>query len=366
MKCRKIAVCAAFVMLFAAAVCYQKEVAAAVISAGSRCVLVIIPSLYLFSILAAFCIRSGVLETIAAPLDCFGRKFFRMSGILLMILLFSQTAGYPIGTQLLQQLRQKGGLQPEKEDALLCVCFGCGPAFMLGTVGGMLRLTPKLSVLLMLSVVLPNILFALLLAGRCDFRNKAVTEPRLTFTSAEFTASVENGASAMIKICSMILVFAALVGIAEGSGVPELLSGRAADFLHCSPNVVETCFFAILEISNLTEFLRQGGSLPWAAALLSFGGICVHLQNAAICGRRFPWRKFWCIRILAACCSYGLCTAAIQLCFDGDVPAALLFEPMYESKLTTQGVIPVLCLLVMSCLLLAQAEKVQGMKKITK
>ncbi len=366
MKSRNIAVCAAFAMLLAAAVRFHGEISESVISAGNRCILLIIPSLYLFSVLASLCIRSGVLEILAAPLDGFGRKCLHMDGILFMILLFSQTAGYPIGTQLLHRMQQKGLLQREQEHFLLCVCVGCGPAFLLGTVGGILRLSPKLAALLMLSVVLPNFLLAVVFALLFDFRSGNRPEPKLSLTSAEFVASVDNGASAMLKICSMILVFGALMGIAEGSGALWAVSQTAAEILHCPPVLAESWFAAFLEISNLTEFLRQGGSLPWAAALLSFGGICVHMQNAAICGGEFPWLRFWGIRLLTAVSSYFLCSFAIKLVFRGNVHTVLLCTPDYVPEVSPQGVMPVLCLLIMSVLLLMRHDEVHRKKIYTK
>ncbi len=366
MKYRKIAVCAAFAMLLAAAVHFHGEISESVIAAGNRCILVIIPSLYLFSVLASLCIRSGVLEILAAPLDGFSRKCLHMDGILLMILLFSQTAGYPIGTQLLHRMRQKGLLQREQEHLLLCVCIGCGPAFLLGTVGEILRISPRLALLLMLSVALPNLLLAVLFAVLFDFRSGSRSEPRLSLSSAEFVASVDNGASAMLKICSMILVFGALMGIAEGSGALRAVSQTAAELLHCPPELAESWLAAFLEISNLTEFLRQGGTLPWAAALLSFGGICVHMQNAAICGGEFPWFRFWGVRLLTAVCSYFLCDFVIKLAFRGDVPTVLLRTPDYVPEVSSQGVMPVLCLLVMSVFLLMRHDEVYRKKIYTK
>lgn len=363
MKLRKTGIFVLFLMLFAAAICFREEVAAAMLEAGSRCIMVIIPSLYLFSLLAAFCVRSGVLEILAAPLEAFARKFLHMDGSILMILLFSQTAGYPIGAQLLERMYGKGAIGSTQRNCLLCVCFGCGPAFLLGTVGTILHLPPLLALLLMLSVSLPNLVLAAVLARHNDFYTAGTHEQGVSLHAEEFTQSVENAAAAMLKICSMILAFAAFSGIAQGSGAVRFLA-ETLGFLGCPAETAEHCILTVLEISNLPEYLQQGGSLPMAAALLSFGGICVHLQNAAICGGDFPWRKFLCIRLVSAVFSYLLCAAAVKWGFGGQVPAVLQMHPLYEAELTTQGVMPVICLLAMSVFLLAKDDRLRTVREI--
>lgn len=351
MKFRTFAAAAAFLAMMSAAVIHHGAVTEAVLLAGTRCIRVIIPSLYLFSILASFCIRTGLLENMAKPFDRFSRRALRMDGTLLMILVFSQLGGYPVGAQLLHQLRGRGALTPSQEQALLCVCFGCGPAFLIGTV--CCRVPAHLTAIVLLSISLPNLLLALILA-RCGLlRRETMETPPLTLRSTDITAAVEAGAAAMLKICSMILFFAALLGIAEGGGLLAYITDR----MPCRPSLAEGTLSAVLEISSITDFLQQGGSLPLAAALLSFGGICVHLQNAAICEGSFPWLRFWGCRILTAVCTWLLCTAALHLLYGGEVPAALLQPSPYTPSMTQSGTLPVLCLLVMSVLLLLRHDR---------
>ena len=365
MKLRKIGVSLIFLMFFTAAICFREEVAAAILEAGTRCILVIIPSLYLFSVLAAFCVRSGVLGILASPLEQLARKCLHMDGSILMILLFSQTAGYPIGAQLLQRMHNEGAIGSTQRNCLLCVCFGCGPAFLLGTVGTILHLSSLLAVLLVLSVSLPNLVLAIVLARYNDFCSAGTHELGISLHAEEFTQSVENAAAAMLKICSMILTFAAFSGIAQGSGAVQFLA-KTMQLIGFPAETSEHCILTVLEISNLPEYLQQGGSLPMAAALLSFGGICVHLQNAAICGGDFPWRKFLCIRLISAVFSYLLCAAVVTWGLGGQVPAMLPVQMQYEMKMTTQGVVPVICLLLMSVFLLMKNDALYSLKKIRK
>ncbi|MDE5565154.1 MAG: hypothetical protein K2I93_08345, partial [Oscillospiraceae bacterium] len=131
-----------------AAMVWHVQVSAGVLAAGERCVRVLVPSLYLYSILAAVCTKSGLLAA-------------KGRGGLAAVLLFSQFGGYPVGAQLLHGMRKNGCLTAEEERWMLCVCIGCGPGFLLGTVCSQMPLRAGLWMLL--SVSLPNLLAGVLL-----------------------------------------------------------------------------------------------------------------------------------------------------------------------------------------------------------
>lgn len=315
--------------------------------AGIRCVTILIPSLYLCAVLAAFFVRSGILDCIARPLHRCTRNILHMDGNFFVIFLFSQIAGYPAGAQLLQQMHQKHPAY--RIETFLPVCFGCGPAFLTGTVCAAAGLLPDAAGILFLAIFLPNLLFALVLARRTNLRQRESLQPTLSLRAQTFTDSVDSGASAMLKICSMVLIFAAFIGVMEGVLETFPDGKELPDIAAC-----------VLEISNITEYLRNGGSLPMAAALLSFGGICVHLQNAAIFGMHFPWRIFWCVRLMAAVCTYGICWLGLEVLYHGDVQAAFLPTNSCRPEMTAGSIVPSVCLIVMSFFLLRMQEQQNG------
>lgn len=307
-------------VVLAGAVCLHTRMQEAVLAAGERCVTVLIPSLFLFSILAAFSVRTGLLYLLTRPGAGLCRRL-RIEPELAGVLLFSQMGGYPAGAQMLRAMGSR--LAPGDVRRLQCVCIGCGPGFLLGTVGAG---APVQSVAwLLLSVSLPNlVLGGILLRGiRLEGEPQTGTEP----LAVSLTASVESASAAMLKICGMVMAFAALMGMA---GIPDALVQ------------------SLLEISCLTVYLRQGGTLPTAVGLLCFGGVCVHLQTAAITGRGLPW-YFWPVRLLAAAAAYGLCMAGMQLMPAAAVPAVLLEE---QAAPAVGDPVPGLCLAVMAVLLL--------------
>ena len=301
-----------------------------ILEAGERCLTVLIPSLYFYSMLAAFCVRSGGLRAMS--------RYLGKNGLLWGVFLFSQIGGYPVGAQLLHELTRTGEMDTCQAKRLQCICFGCGPGFLLGTV--CLGFPTVLSLWVMLSVMLPHLLLAPLILRGLEQKE---TLPRKLPFAQQITQAAESAADAMLKVTAMILAFAAVMGIVEGMGVFALLPGHSAAVVR-----------SVLEVSTVTELRPSGGSLPMAAACLSFGGICVHLQVAAISGGAVDWGRFWLFRLSASAMTYGICTVGVRYLFRGAVP---VFLPEIEPRLTSGSIIPGACLLVMSVMLLRRSDR---------
>ncbi len=343
-------ICVIFLlMMMAGAFVFWKETAAAIRASGERCVTVIIPSLYLCSILSALCIRTGMLERLSRPLERISKN-----SALLIVLLFSQIGGYPIGAQLLYGMHTQGRLTLARMQGLLCVCICSGPAFLFGTVCG--NLDVRIGWLMLLAVALPNLLGGLLML-RSD-TSVGTENPRrhAGLTARTLTESVESGASAMWKISSMIVFFGACMGILEASGILPQVSERIAQGLSLPEPQVAAAIACVMDVSCLPAFLQSGGSLPMTAALLSFGGLCVHCQIAALCGGQLPWRRFWLTRCAAAAASWWCCRLLLRLCDFGTVPAGLS-AALYAPQPTQGTTGAVWCLAVMTVLLLLRHDR---------
>jgi len=321
--------CLLMMILLIGAVCFHGQVSSAVITAGKRCLISVLPSLYLFSIIAAFSVKAGLLETLAQPFQ----RVLKTDAVLLMTVLFSQIGGYPVGAQLVHGMYQERRISEEQSRILICPCMGCGFGFLLASFGG--NTATALFVWMMMSI--PNLILALFLIRNIH------TEPRESRQKKPFalllTESVESAASSMLKVTSMILAFSAVMGIAEGifSDLPVIVR-------------------SILEISNVSEYAQRGGSPALTACLLSFGGICVHLQIGAVCENHIAWGKFWLCRMVTAGMTYGLCILGGNILMSGKIPVFLYETSVTDGQDVTFRIVPGCCLLLMSVLVLKKYD----------
>lgn len=315
------------ILFLIGAVYFYESVSVSILEAGTRCIFILIPSLYIFSILASFSVKSNLLLFMAKPFQKICQKLLHTDASLVIIILFSQIGGYPVGAQILHSMYQDGYISKQQEQNLLCVCMGCGFGFLLGTVGG----NTKIALWLWLILSLPNIIIGLFLIRTMQIKLN-ISKSTKSFSQI-FTESVENGALAMFKITAMILAFAGFMGVMKAV-LPNL-------------NIIIN---SILEVSCVTEYLQQGGNLASVAGLLSFGGICVHLQISVIIENNLNFKKFWLCRIFIAGIVYIICKFSMPKIISETIPVFL--DNNTAPVLQSSNMIASCCLLIMSIFLI--------------
>lgn len=104
-----------------------KLAAGAVGAAVTDCLEVIVPSLFAFSVLAAYLQRSGLYRTALRPLTFPLSKLLRIDEELCAVFVLANIGGYPVGASLLAELVRRGALSEKNAARMLCCCFGSGP-----------------------------------------------------------------------------------------------------------------------------------------------------------------------------------------------------------------------------------------------
>lgn len=205
--------------------CFAGQIQAELQTAVNRCLTVIIPSLYAMMILSQLFLESGAWQALARPLRRFSTALFGLPESYFALFLLSQFAGYPVGASMLCTLTKQGVLSKEDASRLLCVCYGGGPAFLLGLLG-----TVSCRRTCFLLIFSAN-LFANLLLCFLLFHRKPISPPVngnnaiAPFSTQMLTFAVTSAGRTLLKLCGMILCFAALTGIFQAA--------RTVPLLHC-------------------------------------------------------------------------------------------------------------------------------------
>ena len=92
--------------------------------------------------------------------------------------------------------------------------------------------------------------------------------------------------SALISIGGYVVFFSALLGVTEALGFPGSLSRTLAGFFGGQEAYFRALLTGLLELSSGIGAMRGlplcPGSLALASLLMGWGGLCVHLQAAAV------------------------------------------------------------------------------------
>ncbi len=295
---------------------YSEDVSAAVIEAVKSCVYRIVPSLFGVSVLATALSGSGALPYLL--------KNSAVDGNVLTAFILGNVGGYPVGAKLLAESSEPG----TASDALV-FCYSAGPAFAAGIVGTGVFGNRIYGLGALLSVFLANLSMYLLFLIRHHDKVKKSESNLRPLSTGLMLDSVSSTAKAMISVSSTVVFFSALKAVL-GKILPALSIGI--------PSV-------LIEITGFTRLTASDGmTLPIAAAILSFGGICVLMQIFSIVGGRFSLKKFLLSRLPAALLSAGYGFIILKILRKlGITCAAVTKIRLSESP----SLIPVLCVFAM-------------------
>lgn len=264
----------------------------------TACASTVIPSLFPFSVAAALAMQSSLPQPVLRVLAPLMRRL-RQPPESAAIVLLALLGGYPVGAQAIGSAVAGGRLTREQAARLQCVCVNAGFGFPINAVGAALLGTRSAGRLLFIAVTAAALL--LLPACRLPLRGSpAQTRPIPPLVQASPLESVAGSARAMLTVCGLVALFSGLGGALESCALPP----AAVTALCCLTEVTTGC-------------LRIAGRcpLPLLAAVIAFGGLCVHLQVAALAGPAAPpLPRFYSFRAAHAALAAAI-TAGLQRLF---------------------------------------------------
>lgn len=272
----------------------------------SLCGEVVIPSLYPFLVLSSFIIAVGLAEKIGRLLEGLMRAVFRLPGCGAVALALGLIGGYPVGASACAELYKKGAVTREEGERLLAFCVNSSPAFIIGAVGaGMLGSTGA-GILLYCAHALASLLVGLICAlpyrraaksvpAAAKVRPKARSGSGGGGVAGAFVGAVTGSAAGIVNICAFVVLFTALAGLLEGTGVIPAVSSFLLRF-GIPAQTTGSAARGLLEVtSGCASAAGSYGAfaLPLISAFLSWSGISVIFQvastvrNAGLSVRRY-------------------------------------------------------------------------------
>ena len=167
--------------------------------------------------------------------------------------------GYPVGGRIIKELYDQGKIQKDRAETMLLYCVNSGPAFILVAVGSGVLHHRKAGVYILIA----NIIASVTLAVFAERKNTP-PEPVRTRCTANigdaFVVSVSDAVYAMFSICGWVVLFSAFWEIVKLLTPPYI------------SNTLSFCFEVSSGIQNADR------NVPLIAAIIGFGGFCVHCQ----------------------------------------------------------------------------------------
>lgn len=271
------------------------------------CANTVIPSLFLFTAVSLFAVKSGVLTAVGRFFAPISERILGLDGTESSVFLLSCVAGYPVGARLLNDLYASHRISRQKARRILMFCVGAGPAFILTAVGKTVLGSAEDGKRLLLASCLASVIMAFLSYLVEIIRKKQKTSEKPSLPTGEkehlslsdaFVLSVSGAAETMITVCAFVVAFSGVLGALE------------SDFLSLK---VTKALLPLIEVTSGVTFFGRA-ELIMVAFLIGFGGLSVHLQILSAAGDiRPPFWEIFLSRTVHGTLSAGI-IAVLEVC----------------------------------------------------
>ncbi len=324
----------------------SKGVAEAVSICVETCINTLIPSLFGYMVLSAFIIQSGLGSIIFTPLWYVFRKIIRLDKELFSVFMLSQIGGYPVGVKLINSLNNRDNSYGDLKDKAVLFCYGSGPAFVTGLVGQKIYGSITAGMIIFASCIFANFIFAAVITRKNKPQSSGAKKTDIS--GKIVSSSIMSSANALMIVCTTMIIFNIITELCN-----MLMSGYIQD------SMIASILKSVWEITNI-KGMDGTLPLPIAAALISFGGICVIFQIISIADFKINLPRYIGYRAFCALLSAVICFAIVKLSgFESSI-GVLAYE---KTELLIKNPVVFICTAVMTGFLLSIIYKSLSEKK---
>ena len=247
---------------------------------------ILVPSLLPYFTAAGLLTRLGFISALGKRLEGPGRRLFHVGGTGFTVFLMGLSGGYPLGASAAAEAVRSGALSHREASELLAFCDNTGPAFAVGALGAGVFGSAKWGLFLW-GVHALSAAFLLAAFGKEGTKKNPPAPAAEPLSPGEaFTGAVSAAVSALLSIGGDVIFFSALLGVTESMGFPGAAAGALALRLGGDPRAYRAMLTGMLELSGgigaMMGLPLSPGTLALGSFLLGWGGLCVHLQSAAV------------------------------------------------------------------------------------
>lgn len=262
----------------------------------------LLPSLFPYFFISAALASLKVTGKLALKFSPLSQKAFNVNGLCFYAFIMSVISGYPLGSQIVAELRLNNLIGKEESVRAAAFCSTSSPVFLIGCVGGVMFDDIKFGVLLFIchivSVITVGIIFSFY---KRNVKPAKVSSLPLISPCDDVLADCSYSAVlSALKVGAIITLFYTLTETLSSIGA-LYLPEKVLTFLLGDQTAATALTYGILESTRGYVALAQNGlstfSLPICAFFCGFGGLSVIVQSltflkkakikaAAFCGAK--------------------------------------------------------------------------------
>lgn len=258
-----------FLTIFAiyCAIHYSKECSDGVTQGLELCMTVLVPSLFVFMVIASYSADSLLFTFLNKLLQKPVYLFFKLEKECAGVLILSLLGGYPVGAKCIATLYKSGNISKNQAQKLSLIAVCSGPGFVLNFVGNAL-LNNKLSgAILFISQLIGFFTVAFVFGRLIKVKDENIDASSLN-KKPSIVDAVSSASKATLNMCAMVVAFSALLNVLNS--------------VFQSYEKLNDISALILEITLACNKLSTQYPLYIISFAIGFSGLCVHFQIFSI------------------------------------------------------------------------------------
>lgn len=287
---------------------YPDAVSTGISRGMAVCTTVVIPTLYPFMLLAGLLTDSSLCRYPGRFSCWLTGRLFGLPGCCGPAILLGLVGGYPAGMLAAARLYRQGSITPEQWRRMSAFCVGAGPGFIVGTIGTGLLGSARAGVLLYAAQTAASLGIGIWL-GR-GHRRQTATAPAPP-PQRPMAEMVADSCRALLTMCGFVVAAAMVLSLTEAIGLARMVAQATGwDAAGVSAGLA-----GILEVScGCMAAAGMPAATVWLSLMLSWGGLSVQGQlAAALPEQRLLTPRFWGWRIVHGAVSSGVALLLFRL-----------------------------------------------------
>ena len=247
----------------------------------------VFPGLFPFMFLTKLLTEIGFVYKFSQKLTPVSKKLFGTNGISLYVFFMSILSGYPIGAQLIGDLKSKNLISDSEAKKMSLFCTTSGPIFVIGAVGvGMLK-SFKLGLIIYISHISSSLLLGLV----SKFIFKSNTSPFYPISHHKeqnlLSSTLTKTINSITLVGAYITIFYLLSELIFKLNIFLFISKiifPPLSKLNISKQQVEGLLYGIVEVTRGCKELSHTlnyTTISIISGLISFGGLSINMQMLA-------------------------------------------------------------------------------------
>ncbi|MBQ8057231.1 MAG: hypothetical protein IJ275_02720 [Ruminococcus sp.] len=245
------------------AVKFSSQCRDGIISGLSLCVSVLIPSLFIFMVIAQYVANSRLTDALGRLLSPITTKLLLLPKESSSALMLSLIGGYPIGARCIATLFKNGSINKKQAKKLSLIAVSSGPGFVVNFVGSALLNNKQAGSILLTSQIIAYFVIAVIIGRLYKISDESIV-CKTKYNGTTIVEAVENGCTATINMCAMVISFSAIISVCES--------------LLCDHPAISDAVACLLEVTTACNIMCGKYPLYLISFAIGFGGICVHFQ----------------------------------------------------------------------------------------